>query len=237
MRVSRLYLDTSLSEFWSSQSEVVVSDDRAHYLRNVLRLEAGHDVILFDGNGGEYLGTIASIDKRNVTIHLESFTDENRVPRSEISLGLCVIKRDAMDNAIQKATELGVANIFPLVSDRVSVSSKQYANRQQHWRNVAISACEQCGMNRVPKVHEPVSLNQWVKTVEGRKICALPGGSQSQMDGTERPTSLLVGPEGGFSDDEIQHIQASGFSGIDLGNRILRAETAVISLMTLAVLA
>ena len=237
MRVSRLFLDTSLSEFLRSQSEVIVSDDRAHYLRNVLRLEAGHAVIVFDGNGGEYHGTIAAVDKRNVTIKLQSFIEENRVPESEISLGLCVIKRDAMDNSIQKATELGVADIFPLISERVSVSSKQYSNRQQHWRNVAISACEQCGMNRVPTIHEPVSFNQWVETAEGQKFCALPGGSQSQIDAAELPINLLVGPEGGFSANEIQLIQAAGFAGIDLGNRILRAETAVVSLMTLAVLA
>ena len=233
MRISRIFLAQPLSKHFSHQTPVIISDDQAHYMQNVLRLNVGNQVTLFDGNGGEYLGVISEQAKKSITVQLEEFNPEDRVANRHVRLGLCIIKRDAMDTAIQKATELGVSEIHPLISDRVSVPQKQYQNRQQHWQNVAISACEQCGMNRTPKVHSPLTLETWSQLEANQKFCALPGGKTLQIQDSDQSINLLVGPEGGLSPTEIDKVQTNGFTGIGLGERILRAETAVITLTSL----
>jgi 16S rRNA (uracil1498-N3)-methyltransferase len=234
MRVSRIFLQAKLADHFNQQTSVPVATDRAHYIRNVLRLSAGDPVVCFDGHGGEYTGNIETLSKRGVSVNLGDFVSEDRVPNVALALGLCIIKRDAMDMAIQKATELGAQEIYPLISERVSVAKKQFTDRISHWQNIAISACEQCGMNRVPVICEPQSLEQWGNAATGTKVCGLPGGSlftQELVAGGK--VSVLVGPEGGFSADEQALIGRLKFHGIDLGPRILRAETAAISLATL----
>ncbi len=236
MRISRLFLNQLLQPALTDGTPVLAEGDRGHYLRNVLRLKVGDEVDLFNGLGGEYRGIVVDAGKKGVQIELSAFNPKDRTPEVEISLGLCIIKRDAMDTAIQKVTELGVKSIYPLVSEYVSVSGKQYGSRQSHWQSVAISACEQCGMNRIPEIAEPQSLPDWLKQQDGRKLYGRPGGERFYQSDHPQAShlSLLVGPEGGFSTAEDGAIQASGFVGVDLGNRILRAETAAISLMTLA---
>lgn len=236
MRISRLFLDEPLQTHLSNQTPAILEGDRAHYLRNVLRLKTGDEVDLFNGDGGEFRGVIQRVDKKTVEVMLKTYNSQNRVPTVQVHVGLCIIKRDAMDFAIQKLTEIGVAHIHPLVSERVSVSGKQYANRLSHWQSVAISACEQCGMNLLPTLHEPSTLDDWIHQAGKTRYCALPGGRKvAKVPLTdEAEVNLLVGPEGGFSDQEVVMMTSAGFEGIDLGARILRAETAAISLATLA---
>ena len=234
MRVSRIFLNANLSEHYKEQLKVSVASDRAHYIRNVLRGSVGDEIVVFDGTGGEYTGRLEEVSKKGVQLSLTEFVDVDRTPHVSINIGLCITKRDAMDMAIQKVTELGVREIHPLVSERVSVSKKQFNDRVDHWHNVAISACEQCGMNRVPLIREPTRLSDWCDSQTGTKLCGLPGNQRFRPDMVEdKKLSLLVGPEGGFSQDEQDAIISSGFVGIDLGTRILRAETAAISLTTL----
>lgn len=235
MRISRLHLDQPLEDHFRNEAPLTVAEDRAHYLRNVLRSKAGDQVDLFNGSGGEYRGEILEVSKKHVQIQLLEFNSDDRIPDREIHLGICIIKRDAMDTAIQKATELGVRHITPIISEHVSVPGKQYKTRQGHWLAIAISACEQCGMNIVPNISEPTPLQDFITARPGASYCGLPGGEKVSMDVTDAtgPVNLLVGPEGGFSQAEIAQIQAHKFRALDLGKRILRAETAAISLMTL----
>ncbi len=233
MRVSRLFIDASLSPSFDNQAEIAITDDRAHYIKNVLRLRQGDVLTLFNAEGGEYAAVIKAVEKKHLILNLTGFNPDNRTPGFEINLGLCVIKRDAMDFAIQKATELGVTNIYPLISERVTVSEKQLKSRINHWENIASSACEQCGMNILPNVHRPQGIESWCNQPAGSKLCALPGSESFGSSQTSESVNLLVGPEGGFSEDEQHMITNNNFSGVDLGNRILRAETAVISLMSL----
>jgi 16S rRNA (uracil1498-N3)-methyltransferase len=235
MRISRLHIDQPLEDHFRNDAPLTVAEDRAHYLRNVLRLKADDHVDLFDGRGGEYRGKVLEVNKKQVRIKLIEFNNNNRTPEREIHLGLSIIKRDAMDTAIQKATELGVRQITPIISEHVSVPVKQYQSRLSHWLAVAISACEQCGMNVVPTVHSPTPLQGWVTTRSGVSYCGMPGGDKATMhsNSADAEINLLVGPEGGFSQEEASLIQNSHFRALDLGKRILRAETAAISLMTL----
>lgn len=193
-------------------------------------------MILFDGTGGEYTAEVAEVSKKRVDLMLQQHHALDKAPGVDLHLGLCIIKRDAMDTAIQKATELGVSHIHPLVSERVSVPAKQYKTRADHWLGVVRSACEQCGMNRVPEISEPMELSSWVNHQTGMKLCGIPGSEAFSWSGLpgQESFSILVGPEGGFAQAEVRAIQDAGFSGVNLGPRILRAETAVVTLLTLA---
>lgn len=241
MRVSRFYLDAPLSEHFEQRASFEISGDRAHYILHVLRLKAGHDIIVFNGLGGEYSGRIVRVERKSLTITLDNFDPRDKVPSTQLTVGLCIIKKDAMDTAIQKLTELGVATIQPLISERVSVAKKQYEGRENHWHNIAVSACEQCGMNRLPAVKAPVPLNDWTNAQRGTRLGAIPNGAPFAkiplpLSDKQAAISILIGPEGGFSPGELDAIESSGFVGVTLGERILRAETAAISLTTLVML-
>ena len=230
VRVSRFFTEQALD----SESSVVVKGDQAHYIRNVLRLNVGDPLVVFNGTGGEYPGTIAAIDKKSVTITLGAFNPINRTQQGAVALGLCTLKREAMDLTLQKAAELGVSTIQPLISERITVSHKQIQSRQSHWQGVVTSACEQCGLNLVPEVLSPKSLQSWCASTTGVKLIADPDARSGEIpESIDQSYSLLVGPEGGFSAEEITQSIAADFKGIYLGPRILRAETAAISLLAL----
>lgn len=229
-RISRFYTPSDLAP----NTDISINDDRAHYIRNVLRLKAGDSLIVFDGKGGEYTGTVASISKKAVSVQLTDHNPINRAQPFGLTLGLCVLKREAMDLTLQKATELGVSTVQPIISDRVTVSQKQIQSRLAHWQAVVISACEQCGLNLIPDVEVPTSLSAWCESATGNRLIADPNAEHSVLQNLPaQQTSILIGPEGGFSATEVAVATASGFSGIYLGERILRAETAAIGLLAL----
>jgi 16S rRNA (uracil1498-N3)-methyltransferase len=232
MRTPRLFVDQALGP----DMTVSLTSSRAHYLKNVLRCREGDQVTVFNGEGGEYEGVISSAARNEVRIDIDRFVAIDRQSGLTIKLGLGVTKRDAMDLAVQKSTELGAAEITPIVTQYTSVPQKSLAGRHKHWLEVTRSACEQCERNKPPRVAATCSLAEWVAGIEAdRKYVAHPGGQEGLGGELSTPTSvaLLTGPEGGFSDGELDLCIASGFQPLGLGPRILRADTAPLVLLTL----
>ena len=203
------------------------------HIARVLRLECGHSLRLFNGDGGEYAAEIASSTKRLVTARvLEPAAAADRESPLRITLGQGIARGDKMDWILQKATELGVARIVPLITDRteVKLGPDRAERRLAHWHAVITSACEQCGRNRLPELHEPVRLADWVATLVDHPAVRLALDPHGEVATRELSTSdaatLAVGPEGGLSEHDLATLEQAGFRGLRLGPRILRAETA-----------
>lgn len=204
----------------------------AHHAQRVLRLGVGAPVTLFNGDGGEYLGRIASLE-RSVLVELSERADIEREAPLSIRLAQVVPAGERMDWVVQKATELGVAAIRPLHSSRsvVRLEGARADRRREHWRQVAIAACEQCGRNRLPDVGAVATLPHYLGEPAGpaparlvlapEAVCNL-----SQLPAPGQEVDLLVGPEGGFTDDEIKAARLAGFQPVRLGPRVLRSDTA-----------
>lgn len=230
MRISRFFVDQSLAP----NSAVGIIGERAHYIRNVLRLNTGDPLVLFNGEGGEYRATLSNVTKKTVTAQTGGFSQTNRSQSRSVTLGLAILKREAMDLALQKAVELGVTFIQPLVTERITVSEKQFKTRQKHWRSIAISSCEQCGLNLIPKILEPKDFSSWCASQTGNCLIADPDAEKGPVNITDVGSiSVLIGPEGGLTEFEIEQAKQLGFKGVNLGPRILRAETAAIGLLAL----
>ncbi len=230
MRVSRLYVIDALA----LGQRVQLQDDAAHYVRTVLRLKNGQEITLFNGQGGEYLGRFVEVSRKRVIIDIEEFIKRNVESSLSIEMGLSISRGDRMDWAVQKAVELGVNRITPLVTERCVIKFKEHDKKQQrlqHWRNIVQHAAEQCGRTQLPEMPEIEELASWVCAQQGLKLFLDPHAELTLKDLTpdgERVT-LLSGPEGGFSQEEREIAQDSGFVGIRLGQRILRTETAAVA--------
>ncbi|MBB1518807.1 16S rRNA (uracil(1498)-N(3))-methyltransferase [Aquipseudomonas guryensis] len=232
MRLSRFFIDAPLS---LGQHEL--PETQAHYIGRVLRHAVGDAVQLFDGSGQEYLGELIEVGKKNVRVELrEQFAGQ---PESalRVHLGQGLSRGERMDWAIQKATELGAAVITPIVSERCEVRLKDERadKRLAHWRQVAISACEQCGRSVVPLIHSPVLLADWLQQSDADLKLVLHPVAEP-LASHAKPTTLafLIGPEGGLSDAEVEQAKAAGFHAARLGPRVLRTETAPVVALSVA---
>lgn len=232
MRLSRFFVDIPLS-----LGNHFLPEAQAHYVGRVLRLAQGDAVQLFDGSGFEYLGQIAACTKKQVEVALtERFAG---LPESSLKLwlGQGLSRGERMDWAIQKATELGVSAITPLFTERceVRLNDERADKRLAHWRQIAISACEQCGRSVVPEIHQPQSLEDWLAQVEADLKLVLHPVAEP-LERHARPSSLafLIGPEGGLSEQEVAQAQGAGFLSARLGPRVLRTETAPVVALTVA---
>ncbi|MFK3792089.1 16S rRNA (uracil(1498)-N(3))-methyltransferase [Pseudomonas piscis] len=232
MRLSRFFIDTPLS-----LGEHELPEAQAHYIARVLRMAEGDALQVFDGSGQEFRGTLVEVGKKRVRISLdESFAGQPESPL-RIHLGQGLSRGERMDWAIQKATELGVDQITPIFSERCEVRLKDERadKRLLHWRQVAISACEQCGRSKVPVIHPPLLLADWLKqTAADLKLVLHPVAQP--LESHARPGSLafLIGPEGGLSDAEVEQAQGAGFLPARLGPRVLRTETAPVVALAVA---
>ena len=231
MRSYRVYVPSELS-----LGNVVDLDERSsHHLARVLRVRPGDAVTLFNGDGTNYTGEVAAVTKSQVSVTIHRAEAANSESPLRTHLALAVSKGDRFDWAIKKATELGVTTIIPILSQLIDVrlSSERWQKKREHWQHIVISACEQSGRAVVPEVCAPQVLSRWVLEADADYKCVLhPGvGSQALPD---RATSaaLLIGPEGGFTDDEVGLARDAGFRGLELGPRILRTETAPIVALT-----
>jgi 16S rRNA (uracil1498-N3)-methyltransferase len=203
------------------------------HIARVLRLEPGHPLRLFNGDGREYAAELVSIAKRSVTAHVLALADApDRESALRITLAQGIARGDKMDFILQKATELGVARIVPLITERteVKLDAERATRRFAHWSAVIVSACEQCGRNRLPSLGEPVKLIDWAARLDesaGLRLTLDPHGELriADLHAVTRAT-LAIGPEGGLSDDDRSALAQSGFRGLRLGPRILRTETA-----------
>ncbi len=208
----------------------------AHHASRVLRLRANDEVQLFDGEGKELYGNIREIiGKRVVLGDLQDCT-VNRESSLRIVLAQALCSNEKMDWVVQKATELGAAEIQPVQTRRsvARLSGERAAKRTEHWRGVTIAACEQCGRNVLPKIHVPQEFGVWlaeVRATPGSKFILLPQVTATLHEQAEPQgqVTLLIGPEGGFDADEAQLAQLSGFIPIRLGARVLRTETAAMA--------
>ena len=228
MRTPRLFSDQPLLV----GTEVVLEGIAAQYLGKVLRARVGDTVILFDGQGQQGTATIKAIAKHSVSAQLDTITTPQTESSLQTHLGLCLSKGDRFDWAIQKATELGVGSISPLYSTRVdfTVPPERLAKRLSHWQHIVTSACEQSGRVRIPTVNAPTSLTHWVsETLADVKLvlhCDVHG--TSPLAAKPQSVALLIGPEGGLTDEEVATAERHHFQPWQLGPRILRTETAPV---------
>jgi len=234
MRIPRLYSDVPLS----AHSSVVLGEAAAHYLAKVLRMSAGRELIVFDGQGGEYQAQIAVVDKKSLTLNLGAFNPELRESPLAVELAIGLSRGERFEWVLQKATELGVAAISPLVTERIEVklSGDRLSKKLEHWRQIIISACEQCGRTRVPRLVEPRLLSQWLaQRPAGPGFVLHHRTAQRLGDIAPKPrsVSLLIGPEGGLSEAEIEQAIQAGLSPLSLGPRVLRTETAPIAALSI----
>lgn len=231
-RTSRFFLDHDLAV----DRDISLPTRTSHHIKNVLRLGEGDPVIVFNGEGGEYCADITAMDRHHVHLHIVSHDSVERESPLTTELGLAVIKRDAMDLAIRKSTELGVTRIVPLLTDFTTVPRKQAEKRFPHWREIIYSACEQCGRNRPPELSPIASLADWVNVVDASmRLVADPfsGTTSGSLGDTPTSVAVLTGPEGGFADEEMALAKRRGFLALSLGRRILRANTAPLVMLTM----
>lgn len=234
MRCPRIYTPQPLTP----NSTIALNDDAAHHVARVLRMQSGDALILFNGDGGEYRATIASVDKKSVHVALESANTSERESPLAIHLGIAISKGERMDWVIQKATELGVTQITPLQTERVEVrlNNEREEKKLSHWQAVAISACEQCRRNRIPAIHSPQMLSAWLDSINADVKFVLHHRSEVTLESfAEKPRSvaLLIGPEGGLSDTEIALAERKNFAPLRLGPRVMRTETAPIAALSI----
>jgi 16S rRNA (uracil1498-N3)-methyltransferase len=232
MRIPRIYVPQPLRP----GREVELPIQAGEHLARVLRLDRGHRLRLFDGSGDEYEAELASLAKRSVTARvLESADAEDRESPLRITLAQGIARGEKMDWILQKATELGVARIVPIVTDRTEVrlDAERAERRVAHWEAVVASACEQSGRRRLPEISEPAKLADWAATLDdetGLRLALDPTGDLTPRDlPPSASATLVVGPEGGLSDHDLATLGTAGFRGLRLGPRILRTETAGIA--------
>lgn len=230
MRIPRIYHPQSLQ----SHDAVILTEDARKHVMQVLRLQVQSPIILFDGNGGEFQGVIKTIDKRTVTVQIGDYIKREVESPLFIHLGQVISRGEKMDFTIQKAVELGVSEITPLISERCNVKlpTDRLQKKMAHWQSIIISACEQSGRNRVPVLHTPVDLNQWLTgNYLGLKLILHPSTNQCLLDkqNTQKQITVLVGCEGGFTTSELDWAIANHFQHLTLGPRILRTETAALT--------
>ncbi len=237
MPLKRLYV----AERIAVGKELHLGDEAARYLGRVLRLRAGDDVQVFNGEDGEWSATIAKFRRDRVTIAVQDFVREAEKAALRIHLVQGVSRGERMDFVVQKATELGVDRITPALTDHgvVKLDAKRAAKRRQHWQRVAQSACEQSGRVRPPEVDAPLPLNDWFGAERDSAttdlILAPDAGTRfANVDTPSAGLRLLVGPEGGFSEREYDDADVAGFRPVSLGPRILRTETAALAAMAIA---
>lgn len=204
----------------------------------VLRMQPGEAVTLFNGEGGEYAATIERMGRSNVAVRVDSHDPVEREAVRAVHLAAVMPANDRMDWLVEKATELGAASLQPLVAQHsvLRPTGERAAKKQAHWQAIAVAACEQCGRNRVPPVHAPRSLEEWLPG-------ALAGGAAGLLlslrepmaadaaAAADGPVVVLSGPEGGLSAQEEDAALARGFRPLRLGPRVLRAETAPLAVL------
>ncbi len=230
MRVNRVYLDLPLS----AGGVVQLPAPAARHLATVLRARIGDELVLFAGDGREFTAVVESIRGGRVTVAVGAARQIDRESPLAVTLIQCIARADRMDVIVQKATELGVARIVPLISRRsvVRLDAAQSASKAEHWRGIAAAACEQCGRNRLPVIEAPRQLIRHLGDASpgGTRLVLEPdaAGPDAALEiGTA--VELAIGPEGGFDEEELEALRMSGFTGVALGPRVLRTETAAIA--------
>ncbi len=240
MPPTRLYVEQRLGP----GAKLDLGADAARYLGRVLRLKAGDTLSVFNGDDGEWQATLLMVGKERVALSVGNSVGDPLNAHTESAFRIHLVqgisRGERMDFVVQKATELGVERITPVLSDHgmVRLDAKRAAKRRDHWQRVAQSACEQSGRTRPPLVEPPMPLNTWFGTAETEgdtRLILVPGAAASLSDRAAPATGLclLIGPEGGFSERESSDAGLAGFSAVSLGPRILRTETAAVAALAI----
>lgn len=231
MRLTRCFVPPPLI----SGEQRLLPQDAAAHLARVLRVRVGQNLTLFDGCGGEYDAQVLQIDRQQVRVRIEAHHATERESPLKVTLLQALSRGERMDLVVQKATELGVTAIVPLSSERsvVRLGDEAKARRCEHWRAIAISACEQCGRNRIPSIHAVTELAGACAQADSSSLRLLLGREApvtlAALASQAKSVTLLIGPEGGFSAQEIALARHYGFQSCRLGPRLLRAETAPLA--------
>jgi 16S rRNA (uracil1498-N3)-methyltransferase len=229
MRVSRLFTPMHLA----AGKHIELDDDNGHYVRTVLRLKKDAEIILFNGSGGEYLCTVGEVSRKTVLIHIDKWLERTLESPLLVTLGLGISRGDRMDFSVQKAVELGVNQITPLLTERCVVQFKGEKKPQRllHWQKIVQHAAEQSGRTTLPELTDIEHLQQWVSKQKGLKVFLDPYAESTLADinPIDMQVTLLTGPEGGFSDQEREVAKVAGFISVRLGSRVLRTETASLA--------
>ena len=210
----------------------------ARHLTSALRMSSGQLVTLFNGHGGEYTAELVEAKKGKATVRITEFDKADRESNLSIHLAIGISRGERMDLIVQKATELGVSEITPLFTERceVKLSGERLDKKVNHWQQVAISACEQCQRNSLPSINAPVKIEQWQVNCDGSLKLVLHHRTDQSLSDMPPPSgqvALLIGPEGGLSEREIEHAISLGFSPLALGPRVLRTETAPLAAISI----
>jgi 16S rRNA (uracil1498-N3)-methyltransferase len=226
LRISRIHTDLALEP----ESELVLQGGAAHYLLRVLRVTPDQSVILFNGDGHDYVSEVVMPGKKDVRLRVLSRSPARPESPLRVTLVQALSRGERMDQTLQKSTELGVVAFQPLLTERVEVRirSEKLKQRMEHWHKVVVSACEQCGRATIPDLNEPIGLDEWLGRTEKAQRLVLEPGSETALAKTRLGdrVELLIGPEGGFSERELAMMSQNEVLAVSLGPRILRTETA-----------
>jgi 16S rRNA (uracil1498-N3)-methyltransferase len=226
MRIPRIFLPVPLAP----DTLVTLDSTAANHVTRVLRLKPGAELVLFNGEGGEYPAVLEAA----ATARLGVWRALECESLLAITLVQGISRAERMDYTIQKAVELGVTRIVPVFAARsvVELRGERLLRRMQHWQGVAVGACEQCGRNRVPVLDEALDLSGWLRVNESPSLrLVLNHRATATLSTLPRPTALtlLIGPEGGLDESELALAERAGFLGMRLGPRVLRTETAAVA--------
>ena len=234
MRLSRVFVATPLE----TGARVTLAGDAAGHVTRVLRLRPGAPLTLFNGTGGEYCGTIEAVRAGAVTVTVGAAQRIERESPLRVTLAQGVSRGERMDLVVQKATELGVSRIVPVFTARsiVKLDGHQAVRRLEHWRAIAIGACEQSGRNRPPQLTSPLTLEELLREERAGTRLLLSPAAALRLPQIQRPEGavlVLIGPEGGLAEEEQQRALAAGYFGVRIGPRVLRTETAALAALVL----
>ena len=232
MNYTRIYSSENLNK-----GEVLsLSEESFNHLKVVLRKKEGSFVELFDGRGSSCIAEIISSEKKHLEVKVikeKVFHERNGV---KIFLGQSLIKSEPFSFSIQKATELGVVSISPLLTERTVIKLKpnQTKAKKERWQTIAKNACQQCGENWLPEINEIQGLEEWTKKVDAKHKIVLYPSAKTKLSSLsfDDSVAIAVGPEGDFTEGEIRYLTEKEFQPVKLGERILRADTAVISVVS-----
>jgi 16S rRNA (uracil1498-N3)-methyltransferase len=230
MRLNRVYVEAALQP----GSVIELPSSAGQHLAKVLRARGGEKIALFSGDGREFAATVESVRGSKVAVAVGEGRAVDRESTLAVTLVQCIARADRMDVIVQKATELGVTRIVPVMSRRsvVRLDADQSASKAEHWRGIAIAACEQCGRNRLPSIDPPRQLIRYLGDAPtgGTRLVLEPDAAPSSgAIAMQTAVQIAIGPEGGFDPEELEAFGAAGFVPVALGPRVLRAETAAIA--------
>jgi 16S rRNA (uracil1498-N3)-methyltransferase len=236
MRLTRVHVEAPLAV----GKRIAVEGTAANHITRVLRLRAGDALTVFNGNGAEFAASIEALHRDSVDVEIEEERAVSRESPLSLTLAQGISRGERMDWVLQKATELGCSRIVPVFTERsvVRLDARQAQKKLQHWRGIAIAACEQCGRNTVPEVPLPTDIFEFLSSAGGSgstRLLLSPTGELSieEVSADTAGLTVLIGPEGGLTDTEHEMAERSGFTPVRMGPRVLRTETAAIAALTI----